>query len=292
LSSGFVVLQAQPLFVGGQILYSDGFENYSQGPLDANLSGSPNEAPNGGPGNPWFGPGTAANLQVYGAVNGVNPVSGGQMIGGRAPSDFDTDWLNMAYRFNGGNAFSGNLSLSWWFYDPAGAGSTTYMDYAGMGYSSIAPHNADYTPSSGGNLNTGSFGQMLALGANYLAGGGFNPNDYQAQVLGATNGINGGQWFNLPLTRTTGWHEAEIVLGAPQGANTTVSFYIDNLSSPLLTEAIGTTSGLNVLEFNSAFGSTSGFYDDLTLLQIPEPGSCALLGLGWIGLLAFRGRSR
>lgn len=284
-------VHSQSAFVVAPPLFSDGFENYNPGSLDANLSGSPNQAFNGGPGNPWFGSGVAPNLQVYGAVGGVTPHSGGQMIGGRDASDFDTDWLNMAYRFNGGTPFYGNLVMSWWFYDPAGAGSSTYMDYSGMGFSSVAPNNQDYTAASGGNLNSGPFYQMLSLGANYIGGGGLNPNEYQAEVLGATNGANGTQWFNLPVSRTVGWHEAAIVLGTPGGASTAVSFYIDNLNTPLLTEAIGTTNGLNVIDLNSAFGSTYGYYDDLTLSRIPEPGVIALLALGALGLVAARWRS-
>ena len=54
------------------VLFSDGFETYvgSNNPLDANYAPGPNAAPNGGPGNPWFGP-LPPNLRVVSAGGGL-----------------------------------------------------------------------------------------------------------------------------------------------------------------------------------------------------------------------------
>src|SRR5438874_2326896 len=95
-------------------VFSDGFESYTGGgnPLDKNVAG-PNSAPNGS-GNPWFGP-APPNLRVVGTEGGVLPNSGLQMVRGSAPSDLDEEWVNIAYRFNGGGAFSGKLLLVLYF---------------------------------------------------------------------------------------------------------------------------------------------------------------------------------
>src|SRR5437667_3596497 len=121
LATAFVLLVLSILQLTAQVLFSDGFESYNHGALDANLSGGPNQAPNGGPGNPWFGP-APPNLQVVGITGGVSPHTGLNMVTANAPSDFDQDWVNISSRFNGGNPFTGGVSLDWWFYDPSGAG--------------------------------------------------------------------------------------------------------------------------------------------------------------------------
>ncbi len=286
LGAGFILLHFSLVGVRGQVLYSDGFEGYNNGALDANLSGGPNQGPNGGPGNPWFGP-APPNLQVVGTVGGVNPHSGIKMVTATAPSDFDQDWLNISARFNAGNPYLGNVSLDWWFYDPTGAGNSNFRDYAALGYynSANGTGGLDYPASSGGNLNPGGALQRLSLGASNPTG--FDNTKYQARVVGATDGTASGQWFNVGA-RSIGWHEGKISLGVPNGANTIVSFYIDGVD--VLDHAITTANGLNVIELNAGFGSTPGYYDDFTLAAIPEPGTGALLLLGGLGLLAIRRR--
>src|SRR5881227_157724 len=83
------------------VLFSDGFETYvdSNSPLDANTAG-PNAAPNGGPGNPWFGP-APPNLRVVSAGGGLSsgaagPHSGANMVTASALADFDQEWINIA----------------------------------------------------------------------------------------------------------------------------------------------------------------------------------------------------
>ena len=74
-----------------------------------------------------------------------------------------------------------------------------YRDYGALAFYNVAATAAasgsDYTPASGGNLNTGGATQRLSLGASNPTG--FNPNQYQARVVGATDGTAGGEWFNV-----------------------------------------------------------------------------------------------
>jgi hypothetical protein len=96
-------------------LFTDGFESYNVGALDKNASGGANAAPNGS-GNPWFGP-APPNARVVGTDSGVTPHSGSQMIRGAlvTGSDLDQNWYNLAYRLNGGVAYTGGIWLDWWF---------------------------------------------------------------------------------------------------------------------------------------------------------------------------------
>ncbi|HEX4592380.1 MAG TPA: PEP-CTERM sorting domain-containing protein [Gemmataceae bacterium] len=284
--------------VQAQVLFSDGFESYSPGTLDANFAG-PNQAPNGGPGNPWFGP-NPPNLQVVGPGGGLSsgaagPNSGSQMVTAHFASDFDQNWYNLAHRLNNGNNVTGNVALKWSFYDPSGPGDTNYRDYAALGNYATASAGAasglDYTAASGGNLNPGGATQRLSLGASNPTG--FDATKYQARVVGASDGqavdaSGHATWFNVG-TRSIGWHSAEILLGPDLGANTIVSFFIDNVD--VLDHAIDTTGGVNVIELNAGFGTTGANYDDLSFsaVPVPEPSSFLLTAAGM--LLAWR-RSR
>src|SRR5436305_1872037 len=112
LSAALVGLLAT---AGQAQVYSDGFETYTGAgnPLDKNTAG-PNAAPNGS-GNPWFGP-APPNLRVVNSGDTTatgSPVaahSGNQMTRGSLPSDFDENWYNLAFRQNGGNPYTGNIS--------------------------------------------------------------------------------------------------------------------------------------------------------------------------------------
>jgi len=275
------------------VLYADGFESFAGGgsPLDANTAG-PNQGPNGGPGNPWFGP-APPNLRVVGAGAGISsgaagPHGGTQMLTASAASDFDQDWFNLANRLNSGANFTGDVKLDWYFYDPNGAGDANYRDYAALGNYTIASTAAasglDYTAASGGNLNGGAVSQRLSLGA--AAPAGFNSNQYQARVVGATDGLVSG-WFNVG-SRSVGWHEGTIILADPNGASTTVSFYIDGIN--VLNHAIMNSTGVNVIELNDGFGSTVGNYDDITFSLTPEPTSASMLAFA--ATLLIRRRKR
>jgi MYXO-CTERM domain-containing protein len=139
----------------------------------------------------------------------------------------------------------------------------------------------DYTAASGGNLNGGGISQRISLGASNPAG--FDATVYQARVVGATGGLANG-WFNLSVPRSPGWHLAEILLGSDQGTATSVSFFIDNLTTPALTVPISSSGGVNVIELNAAFGTTSANYDDISFSAVPVPEPSGL-GLAAVGVL-------
>jgi hypothetical protein len=289
---GMVLLTLSIIQIPAQVLFSDNFDGYNTGALDKNLVGGPNAAPNGS-GNPWFGPGPP-NFQVVTAEYGVTPLSGTQMIRGKYnATDFDQDFYNLAYRLGGGNSFSGNVSLSWNFYDPlgTGTGSANYQDFNALTHYTVnATTTADQTGTGVGNMpgyQSGAGDQRLSLGA-YSATTGGDATKYQARGVGVTDGINANGWFNLNVTRSVGWHSAAIVLGSPNGTSTLVSFYLDGVD--VLHHALDTTAGVNYIEMNGSASSVSGWYDNLAFSQVPEPSTVALLLCGGLSWLALRRR--
>ena len=58
-------------------------------------------------------------------------------------------------------------------------------------------------------------------------------------------------------------------MGPPNGASTLVSFFIDG--TDVLDHNIATTNGVNVIEINAGFGTTSANFDDFRLTT-PTPG--------------------
>jgi hypothetical protein len=280
---GLILLALSIIQMPAQLLFSDGFETYVGGTaaLDKNYATGANAALNGS-GNPWFGP-APPNARVVGAEAGVNPHSGSQMIRASAPSDLDENWYNLAYRQNAGNPYMGNIQYTWWFYDPLGSGGSNYRDYAALGYYNTAPGNTDYPGT--GSLNGSTLIQRLSLGASNPAG--FDATVYQARVVGATDGLAGAtSWFNLSVTRSIGWHEGKITV---DGANN-VSFYIDDMNNPVLAHSAVETYGYNVLEVDTGYGPTPGYFDDVSFNVVPEPGTAALLLCGGLTWLALRRR--
>ncbi len=269
------------------VLFSDGFESYTAAgnPLDKNTAG-PNAAPNGS-GNPWFGP-APPNARVVGVDSGVSPHSGNNMIRGAfvTGSDLDQNWYNLAYRLNGGSAYTGNIQFEWYFYDPTGqnAGSTNFRDYAALGFYNTAPSGTDYPGT--GSLNSATQIQRLGLGA--FNGNAASQTVYNARIVGETAGDAGNAaWFLTGVARSVGWHKGTVKIGPALGDNTNqVDFYVDDIFA--LGRNSKTSYGYNVLEFNTKFGSQTGYFDDASFSTIPEPGSLILL-VG--GLLLVRRRA-
>lgn len=261
------------------VIFTDGFESYTAGgnPLDKNVAG-PNSAPNGS-GNPWFGP-APPNARVVGAdsTNGptVSPHSGNNMIRGSAPSDLDQNWYNLAYRQNGGSPYTGNIRFDWYFYDPVGqgTGSTTFRDYAAVGFYNTAPAGTDYPGT--GSLNTGVT-QVQRLGLGAFNGNAASQTVYNARIVGESAGDAGNAtWFLTGVARSPGWHKGTIKIGPALGDNTnSVDFYVDGIFA--LGRNSKTAFGYNVLEINTNFGSRTGYFDDVTFRTIPEPASILLL---------------
>lgn len=243
--------------------FFDGFENYAQGGLDSTLSGGPNEGLNGGA-NPWFG-NVPPNLRVVNAENGVTPHSGTNMVRGcyNCQYDNDTDWYNLSFRCATGGVYYGNIVLDWWFYDPLGSlGGGDYIDYVALCNYAPVPPDADYDLNGWPAVNS----QQMSLGADALRlNTSIDATLYQARIVGATDGVNAEGWFNLTnVTRSAGWHHARIAIGAANGADTPASFYIDDMITPALTHGTVNADGFNLLEVNSDYGNTSGYFDDLT----------------------------
>lgn len=276
LALGTLFLATQP--ASAQLFFED-FESYNLGSLDKNDPAGPNMAPNG-TGNPWFGPVISGpNLIVVGPENGVQPISGSQMVRGVAPGDFDQDWYNLAYRLNNGNPFTENIILSWWFYDPVGAGNTDYRDYVALGFYDNAPANTDAPPDY--NLNHGFMQiQRISLGATFHTDAGYNPNFYQARVAGAADGYNTAGWFNTQTPRAVGWHQAAIFVAHRKHNGTNkISFYIDDGLNPTLVHNSVTRFGYNVIELNAAFGAQRAYFDDVGFFQGKKHEVARIFGL-------------
>ena len=252
------------------VLFAEGFDGYTVGSLDQNDPAGPNQAPNGGPGNPWFGSGPP-NGEVVGAENGVGPHGGSRMVRGQnggVPA-FDQDYCNLAYRFYGGNVFSDNFRLDWWFYDPLGPGGSNYRDYLALvdfqGYPTDQDQDGSGSPGSDDDAR-------LSLGANSLTGA--DLTKYQAGIMRAADpGIAGSSgWFNTSTSRSIGWHHARIAVGSLQPqSDPEVAFYIDDMVNPTLVHNAITGTGYGFIEMNSQFGSQTGYYDDLSLAVANPP---------------------
>jgi hypothetical protein len=269
----FTVVPPPPFVPTTVDVFKDSFETYIQAPgddgaLDKNLSGGPNAAPNGS-GNPWWGP-FPANLRVVGTENGVTPHSGTNMVRGLSTGgDFDQEYYNLTYRLRGGVIPKGNFLVEWWFYDPAGAGSTAYKDYVALATYTNDLSAMDYPNSANQALPGNGISQRLSLGAAPNTSAGVDYNFYQARIVGSSLGYSQGN-FNTITPRTVGWHQARIVLGPPTNSQPDVAFYIDDMVNPTVAAHCPTTTGFQLVEVNSAFGATPGYFDDFRIaLAIP-----------------------
>ena len=265
--------------VAADVVYTDDFESYNLGGIDKNLATGPNYAPEN-TGQPWFGP-YEPNAVVVGVDSGVTPHSGSKMIRGKlnASADIDQNWINIAYRFNGGKPYTGNVQFDFWFYDALGAGGSTLKDYAALCFYNTAPADQEYpnpTAARGtdANLNVGATQiQRLSLGAQASPA---NLNVYQCRVVGATDGYSSG-WINTKTPRSIGWHHCRILVGsALPDATNSVCFFVDDMDHATAFHNSVLKWGYNVLEVNTEFGAQTGYFDDVTFSTVT--GSATTLG--------------
>jgi hypothetical protein len=281
-------------------VFSDGFETYKPGTLDKeplfwqNGANGPNAAPNGS-GNPWFGP-MGGNGNVVGAEDGITPHSGTNMIRGNVVGDADALWVDLAYRFHGGQPIKGNCLLDWWCYDPyTSAARTAFKDYVSLYYYNNEKFPATSDWPTAWNTWTGAYSdthpaylfwangidyaleQSVTLGGSGYdeTGGNYDPTQYQIRLeenRGATYGNDG--WCNTSVARSAGWHHNRIVLGPPHTNGTVmVYFYIDDMATPIYS-GLSTlaTTGFGLLEIVTAWGDTDlAYYDDFSFALVRPP---------------------
>ncbi len=273
--------------------FTEDFEGYKQGELDANDSASPNKSNNNLSGNGWFGP-YPGNDNLVGAMNGVTPHSGAKMLVASVPAYADMEWFNIAYRLHGGLPFMGNCQMDFWFYDPTGPGHSEYADYAALLFYTSASTNADWPNITGQDMTAYAINQRLSLGASPIQDGTFDSTVYQARVVGSSGGYNAnGDWFNLPTARSIGWHHGRVTIGHTQADNTaSVYFYIDDMSNAALTHNSVTSRGYNTMEINSGpwlVGTANGYYDDFSF-SVAAPGKLAVTSVGTNAVLNWTGQ--
>jgi len=267
--------------------FFDDFESYATGGNDAGgrASGTALDYNYGNnlPANcPWWGS-APPNFFIYpSGEDGATAYSGNQMIGGAYTTvtggDNDEGFLNLAYRFNGGQRYYGNVMLDWYFWDP---GAADYGDqFALANFDSNMPSNAD---STGFNM-PGTTVQQLFLGA----WPNLDTNKYQASIIGATDGTSGifsknisgtTKYFNTTALRSMGWHHARILVGPPDAGTHVANarFYVDDMMNTAFSHDLTAGHvGFNAIHtlactvFNSA-SETAGFFDDVTFRAVNDP---------------------
>src|ERR1035441_7446016 len=96
---------------------------------------------------------------------------------------------------------------------------------------------------------------------------------YQARVveisLSGKDGIGATDWQNTTTTPSVGWHHARIQVGPSVGASLAtsvnyVNYYIDDMANPAFTHVDTQSYGYNVLELNQNYGTTTGYFDDVS----------------------------
>ncbi len=276
-----------------QYLFRETFENLNTGDIDMNNSTGPNRGNNADlNGNPWWG--TMPPDGSVGVVSGLTAHSGSKALWD-GNSGNGRSYVNLAYRCNYGTAFIENVYADWWFYDRCGtawdpATGNYCDDPVSLVYSDTIVGYQDYpTDAQTRNFSDADFGLKLSLGmadvwtpataAPYDPYPGFDNTKYQARMLasdGEPEATGPGDpvptpyaigWYNLGLTRSVGWHHGRIVFGALNGAFLNdVSFYIDDMSTPVLTGAVPPL-GINAIEFNTLWknGGT-----DTTNIKYPK----------------------
>jgi hypothetical protein len=281
--------------------FFDDFETYSLiSPIGKGRGGTPldnnylNGTVNSPDTCPWWGP-SPPNFCTYASGQLLEPInqtsilaySGSQMVGGVYDSvsgsgDNDETFLNLAYRFNAGQLYYGDIMLDYYFYDP---GTPDYGDQLSLAnFSSGIPPTSD---SIGGNIPSGPI-QNLFVGA----WPNLNTNVYQAGVMGAADGTTGRisknisgttKYFNTTVPRSQGWHHARIVVGPadPGTYVANVQFFVDDMTNAAFSHALPAGHvGFNSIHllactvftaFPLPTTETAGCFDTLTFQAVNDP---------------------
>jgi hypothetical protein len=125
-------------------------------------------------------------------------------------------------------------------------------------------------------FNGATLTQLISMGKSTLAtsNGANNPAKYQARVAFPAVAGGGVNWINLNANRLIGWHTftAEIF-------DTTVNFYVDGvLDTANVPRSGGVGDPFNVARIGSGLSirAEEGFYDNFSVVQVPEPGTMVL----------------
>jgi hypothetical protein len=267
--------------------FFDDFESYSvASPVSYGRGGTPldyNFGVNSGTTDPWWGPSPPNFFTFTSGQDGAPAHSGNQMIGGAYTSvtsgDNDETFLNLSYRFNGGQVYYGDVMLDWYFYDPGTADAGDQLSLANFGGRMPA------TSDSSGFLIPTTPVQHLFIGTWQN----LDTTKYQASVFGASDGTSGRisrnitgftKYFNTSVSRSQGWHHARIVVG-PADPGTHVAnakFFVDDMSNAAFTHDLPPGNvGFNSIHlmacsiYTPATSETAGFFDDVTFQAVNDP---------------------
>jgi hypothetical protein len=268
--------------------FFDNFETYSiTNPIGyGRINGTAldyNHGENTAATDPWWGPSPPNFCTFVSGQDGVTAYSGSQMAGSAygfvTTGDNDESFLNLSYRFNGGQLYYGDIVLDWYFYDPGTADYGDQLSLANFG--SRMPANSD---STGFQIPATPI-QNLFIGAWQN----LDTTKYQAAVFGAADGTAGRfsknisgntKYFDTTAVRSAGWHHARILVGpADPGTHiATVQFFVDDMSNTAFTHDLPAGSvGFNSLHllgasvFAPATSETAGFFDDVNFQAANDP---------------------
>jgi hypothetical protein len=267
--------------------FFDNFESYSIGsPVTYGRAGTPldyNYGVNSGTTDPWWGPSPPNFFTFISGQDGVTAYSGSQMIGGAfsfvTSGDNDETFLNLSYRFNGGQLYYGNVMLDWQFYDPGTFDAGDQLSLANFGSRMPATNDSNAFLIPSGPIQHLFIGTWQNLDA----------TKYQVGVFGASDGTSGRisknisgntKYFDTTVTRTQGWHHARIVVG-PADAGTHVAtayFFLDDMSNATFIHDLPPGNvGFNSIHlmacsvFTPTTSETAGFFDDVSFQSVNDP---------------------